>query len=195
MIGHFQQMIKAIIFDCFGVLAKETWTPYRNEHFGTSGSDFEWANAQMERVSKGEFTADEFVAAVCDRTGSDRPWLKRLLHQNPPNDELFDYIRTELKPRYKIGLLSNVGSNRLRELFSDEQITLFDEKILSFEEGIAKPDIRVYEVAHRRLALRANECVFVDDIDRYCEGARMAGMKAVQYKSITQFTKDLTELL
>lgn len=58
-------MIRGVIFDCFGVLAEEAWTPYRNKHFGTDGAEFDWANQQMHKVSIGELTADEFVQIIC----------------------------------------------------------------------------------------------------------------------------------
>jgi len=54
-----------------------------------------------------------------------------------PNTELLEFIRDELKPRYKIGFLSNVGDDLMDVLFTDEQQALFDDVVLSFSEGIA----------------------------------------------------------
>lgn len=188
-------LIRAVIFDCFGVLAGESWRPYRNKHFGTSGADFEWANKQMTDVSTGKLTPDAFIRNVCQRTGDDEIWFRDLLYRNPANEELFRYIRDELRSRYKIGLLSNVGSDRLRELFSDEQIGLFDQVVLSYQIGVAKPDKEAYLLAARRLGIEPNECVFVDDIQRYCDGAKTVGMVPIRYDDFETFRQQIDTIL
>jgi FMN phosphatase YigB (HAD superfamily) len=43
--------------------------------------------------------------------------------------------------------------------------------------------------------VRLEECVFTDDREDYCEGARAVGMQAILYKNFTQFRADLEKLL
>ena len=47
--------------------------------------------------------------------------------------------------------------------------------------GILKPDPRAYELCIEQLGLPAGACVFVDDQPRNVEGARRAGMRALQF--------------
>ncbi|MDR2239072.1 MAG: HAD-IA family hydrolase [Zoogloeaceae bacterium] len=51
--------------------------------------------------------------------------------------------------------------------------------------GILKPDPRAYTLCLERLGLPAAACVFVDDQSRNVDGARRAGMRALQF-DITQ---------
>lgn len=188
-------MIKAIIFDCFGVLAREMWTPFRDQYFGTSGKDFDWANEQMRAVSKGNMTAKEFADVISQHTGVDADGFLKLLHDNPPNTELFDYIRDYLAPKYKIGFLSNVGADRLSDLFTEEQLGLIDEFALSYDIGSAKPEPKAYMHIAQKLGVTPEDCIFVDDIKKYCVGAEKVGMKSIQYQDMDSFKEVVASLL
>jgi putative hydrolase of the HAD superfamily len=56
---------------------------------------------------------------------------------------------------------------------------LVDHMVLSCEVGAAKPDPQIYEIALDRLGVDAPEALFVDDQQRYCDGAAAVGMHAV----------------
>lgn len=56
----------------------------------------------------------------------------------------------------------------------------FDEVLLSFEVGAAKPDPAIYREALDRLGNPAPErAVFVDDQTRYCDGATAVGLRTL----------------
>jgi putative hydrolase of the HAD superfamily len=56
----------------------------------------------------------------------------------------------------------------------------FDEVLLSFEVGAAKPDPAIYREALGRLGNPAPErSVFVDDQARYCDGATAVGLRTL----------------
>jgi putative hydrolase of the HAD superfamily len=114
---------------------------------------------------------------------------------NGANEALFAYIQNELKPQYKIGLLSNVGSDILGDLFSDEQVALLDEKVLSYQIGAVKPDPLAYEATAMRLGVAIEECLFVDDLERFCTAAEEAGMKAIWHTDTQQTIKRIQEVL
>jgi putative hydrolase of the HAD superfamily len=98
------------------------------------------------------------------------------------NEELAAFVRS-LRPRYKTALLSNsfVGA-RAREHERHRLGDLTDLIVYSHEEGIAKPDRRIYERTCERLGVRPEEAVFLDDVEAYVEGARAAGMYAVHFR-------------
>jgi epoxide hydrolase-like predicted phosphatase len=108
---------------------------------------------------------------------------------------LLDYIRANLKPKYKIGMLSNAGGNWLKELFDEEDIKLFDAVVLSAEIGVSKPDPRAFQIATDRLGVKFEESIFVDDLQHYVEAARALGMKAIHYKNYQQTIDDIERLL
>jgi len=55
-----------------------------------------------------------------------------------------------------------------------------DTVLLSFEVGAMKPDAPIYEEALRRLAVDADQAVFVEDQADYCEGAEALGIRALR---------------
>jgi len=187
-------MTKAIIFDCFGVLVGEGWKPFCRKYFGETGADRQWADEQMQRVSRAEITHQDFANIIQEKTGVAPDLFLAALHANPPNTELLEYIY-ELKKTYKIGFLSNVGLNRLSELFTAKQLELFDDITLSYELHISKPHPDIYKHAANKLGVDPGACIFVDDTPLYCKGAESIGMQAIQYSEYETFTQELEKIL
>lgn len=175
-------MIKAVIFDCYGVLVRDGWLPFCEKHFGDNPESLARAHEINHQTDKGFLTYEEYVHELSELAKIDATEVKREIAKNPPNEELFALIRDELKPHYKIGLLSNVAANWLNELFGADKLRLFDEAVLSYQIGVLKPDPRAYEAIADRLGVLPNECIFIDDQPAFCEGAKAYGMEAIVYR-------------
>ena len=72
---------------------------------------------------------------------------------------------------------------------------LVDEMIISAEEGIVKPDERIYQIALDKLGVEPEETVFLDDLRVNVEAARQLGIKAVQFFNPSQAISDIRALL
>lgn len=188
-------MIKAVIFDCFGVMVKSSLEPFIENHFRDNPEKI----AEMRRLdnlaNRGILPWQEFQKAAAELSGQTPQQVWDELDDNPPNLELFAYIIDELKSNYKIGFLSNASDDWMNDLFTEAQRALFDDVVLSFRVGMAKPDKAIFELAAARLGVDVNECVFIDDIERYCEGARDAGMKSLQYCSFDVFKEAMRSVI
>lgn len=187
------RVIKAIIFDCFGVLTTETWHAFLNQLHDPS---LVVAVQQVHKAySAGLISKEENLSQIAEITG--RQFLEP--EDNPgamvKNEQLLEFIK-ELKATYKIGLLSNIGNNWVREEFlsSDEQ-TLFDEMIFSFEVGMNKPDPRIYMLACERLRVGPHEAIMVDDQQQYIAAAKAEGMEGLVYNNFSQFKTELEPIL
>ena len=112
-----------------------------------------------------------------------------------PNKVLFAYIQTKLKSKYKIGVISNSSGGWRDSLLSPEQLDLFDDIVLSGEQNIAKPHPDIYQLAAQNLKVQPSECIFIDDSEIHCEGARTAGLQAIHYENFEQFENDLESVL
>jgi HAD superfamily hydrolase (TIGR01509 family) len=87
----------------------------------------------------------------------------------------------ELRPSYKLAILSNADMS-LRERLEGEGLHhLFDDIVCSAEVGMAKPEPAIFVLAAERLALEPRDCVFVDDLDTNVDAARQVGMQAVLF--------------
>lgn len=187
-------MIQAVIFDCFGVLVTEGWLAFKTEHFGHDKNLFEESTDISGRADAGLISHEEAVRLTSDLAGVTPEEFTRAVFKNVPNKPLFNYI-IELKDDYKIGMLSNASGNWLEQLFTPDQIALFNAVKLSYELGYVKPDPRAYIAIAEALATDPKECIFVDDIESQLDGARQTGMKTVLYENFEQTRDELENLL
>jgi putative hydrolase of the HAD superfamily len=67
--------------------------------------------------------------------------------------------------------------------------------IYSHEEGVRKPDLRIYAIAAERLGVPPAEIVFLDDLPENIDAARAFGMRAVLFTRTPQAIADIEALL
>jgi putative hydrolase of the HAD superfamily len=115
--------------------------------------------------------------------------------EGEPNEVLLTYIRAKLKPKYKLGIISNATADWVSEILIKNDVRLFDEIVISHQVGIAKPEPTIYEMLLKKLNVGADEAVFIDDIETHCEGARAVGMQAILYKEFEQMKLELEKIL
>lgn len=187
-------MIKAILFDCFGVLATDAWLPFKKQYFGNDPKLYRQASDLVSQANSGLIDYETFISSVADLAGVDSATVHRAITRNVPNDELFDYIR-ELKQDYKIGFLSNIAGDRLKQIFTADQLALLDVIELSYKTGFIKPQAEAYRNIAQQLGVAVDECVFVDDQERQVAGAHQIGMPAILYQDFEQFRTSLDRLL
>jgi epoxide hydrolase-like predicted phosphatase len=188
-------MIKAIIFDCFGVLVVDSLGSFYDKYLYNQSEKIEEADLFAEKSNRGEISYEEFIIELSRISGVGAKKVDLELAKNPPNNELLHYIRKFALGNYKIAMLSNASDNWINELFTPEDTELFSEVILSYKVGIAKPDPRIFELAANRLGVEPQECVFIDDLEKYLVGARQAGMKTILYTDFASFKKELENVL
>jgi HAD superfamily hydrolase (TIGR01509 family) len=190
-------MIKAVIFDCFGVLAGEGLVPFRDRHFGHDAELLTQSKQLSRQMILGEITFDEMLqkfALTADMNYKDVvKEIETLSHTK--NEELLEFIKVTLKPFYKIGVLSNIAESRFEMIFTKEDDALFDAKALSWQIGHAKPEPRAYHIAAEMLGIQPHEAIFIDDRNVYIEGAEQVGMTTIKYESFSQFNADLDRLI
>jgi putative hydrolase of the HAD superfamily len=110
-----------------------------------------------------------------------------------PDDAMLDAVRMAHDAGVRTGLVSNSwGVHRYpRELFA----ALFDGVVISAEEGIRKPSRRMYELGAERAGVRAEDCVYVDDLDFNLTPAAELGMAVVHHTSAESTIPQLERLL
>jgi putative hydrolase of the HAD superfamily len=188
-------MIKAVIFDCFGVLVEQSLGPFYKKFFESDTKKIRQAEQDMAESNKGQITYEEFIKRLSILAQSSYAEVRDYLETNPRNEGLLAYIQSSLKPHYKIGFLSNASDDWLNELFLPKDLELFDDFVLSYQTGYAKPEAQVYEISAANLGVRLDECVFVDDRPDYVAGARGTGMHALVYSDLETFKRDLARHL
>ena len=165
--GHLTRCVEAIAEDgAFGRCTYEEWCAQLRASTGMRQTDF-----------------DAYMTAFWD------------IYMGNPNDELIAYFRG-LRPRYRTAILTNsfVGAREHEEArYGFTSMT--DVAIYSHEEGICKPDPRIFALASERLGLPPAEIVFLDDLQPNVDSARACGLKSVLFTCTSQAIADIEALL
>ena len=165
--GHLTRCYEAIAEDgAYGRCTYEEWCARFQASTGMSEADF-----------------DAYMAAFWD------------IYMGNPNEELIAYFRA-LRPRYRTAILSNsLLGVREQEEKRYGFTSMVDVAIYSHEEGIRKPDPRIYALAAERIGFPPSEIVFLDDVPENIDGARACGFQAVLFTSTPQSIADIEALL
>lgn len=187
-------MIKAIIFDLFGVIRPDNLTMTYRHFGGDPVEDALFIHDTIEATNRGIGPRARIVFAEHFNIAPEQ-WMDVFEGSVDNDQQVLDYIR-QLRDHYKVALLSNISRGRLPELFKPGELeTYFDITIGSGDIGYAKPEARAYETAAEMLYVRLDECVMVDDRQEYVDGARAAGMQAVLYTSLPQVKGTLQQII
>lgn len=189
-------MIKAIIFDCFGVLIEDALGAMRDKIKDSEPEKYKEFVEILHAGHQGLMIPTEDNEQLAGLLGLSLAEYRRQIEEDEvKNMALLDYI-LQLRERYKTAILSNVSKGSLKMKFTDAELAkYFDAVVASGEVGYAKPEAQIYEIAADRLGVLLNECVFTDDNEDFCEAARGLGMQAIPYNSFEQFRRELELLL
>jgi len=188
-------MIKAVIFDFFGVLSTEGFRLFCDTYFPDNKDKRRQALELVTQHDAGSVTKDQYANGLAKLAGVSLEVVYEHMSANKPNKLLLDYIRKELKPKYKVSVLSNAGDNYISQVLNPADLDMFDDIILSYQYGMVKPQVEIFELAAERLGVLTTECLFIDDSQSHCDGARRAGMKTIFYKDLFDFKKQIGKIL
>ena len=65
---------------------------------------------------------------------------------------------------------------------------------VSCQEGVRKPDEKIYKIVSDRLKMQPSDLVFIDDSAANVEAARLLGWKGIVFRDADQLKKDLAIL-
>ncbi len=190
------QKIEAIIFDCFGVVITDALSLLHRELAERDEAAASELRDVIRAANRGIISSDESrqrVAELLDITKTE--YRQRMDSSERTDWKLLDYIG-KLRVDYKTAMLSNITQSGLQRRFPDDKLLdYFDEVVISSEIGYVKPEPEAYLITAERLGVAPESCVFLDDREGYCDGARDVGMQAIRYDSFDQATTELERLL
>ncbi len=197
--------INAVIWDFGGVIIRTEDPASREQLIADLGvtrdylSELTFSGEAGTRAQLGEITQAELwqhVRSELNLAPSEYPDLmKRFFGGDVVDFELVDYIRS-LRSRYTTALLSNAW-NDLRDIITNRWnfADAFDVMVISGEEGVMKPDPRIYQIALERSGVQPPETVFIDDFIENIEAARKIGMHGIHFQNPGQALVDLEKKL
>ncbi len=198
-------VIRAVLFDYGGVVGRldRQEMARLEDKYGLPAGGFwhalfeipEWHEVEVGRSSEREWLRGA-LDRLYELAGRPIPGIRQeWYHIWKGIDEDVISLARKLRPRYKVGMISNATKN-LEKVLDDHHgiIDLFDVVINSARVGVAKPDVRIYHLAAERLGVPVSACVFTDDLVHNIEGARAAGMQAFHFRGAADMERQLRAL-
>jgi len=195
--------IRAVIFDFGGVVCSFDYGIFCRRLAARTGVSPERIEAcafhcdLQTQLESGQVSGPEYHRRLMAQLGVDVPYHEFCPMYGDIFTELPETIALvrALRTRYPLLLLSDTN-----EIHFDyvrrriEALALFDHLVLSYEIGTMKPARRIFDEAARRAAVPACSCLFIDDRAINIEGARRAGMAAIQFHAVDQCATELRRL-
>ena len=106
-----------------------------------------------------------------------------------------DFVRECKEKGYGIYLLSNASVAQPVYWLRIPGHQYFDGTVVSALEKIMKPDVRIYHILLDRYGLKAEECLFIDDVARNINGAEKAGIRGYLFDgNVDKLRKYMSDL-
>jgi 2-haloacid dehalogenase len=101
-----------------------------------------------------------------------------------------------LRELHAAGIRLYALTNWSKELFPVARkrfdfLDLFEDIIVSGQEGVGKPDPEIFEILHDRIGHSLAGCIFIDDSLPNIQAAREAGMDAILFTDTGHLREDL----
>ncbi|MCQ3035172.1 MAG: HAD family phosphatase [Bacilli bacterium] len=187
-------MIKNVIFDCGGVLTNCVPFEYvkalgLSKEMEEELSNVIYNSKIWEKSDYGMYkTQEDMIEAFVEENPSYEALIRKFFS---PGWMMFYYpfqigqnFLIKLREEgYKIYILSNYAAEGFA--YCENTYDCFkyiDGKVVSADVGVIKPDPRIYKILLEKYNLNPEECIFLDDRERNCEGARKVGIKSIVYK-------------
>ena len=187
--------IKALVFDNFGVLMDVVYGSLRHVLPVEARARL---LSILDEADNGRISADDELKQIVELLneynldGAEQ--VAKAIQFSEKNDELLNFI-LEKRGQYKTAMLSNVSAVIWNYYTPEQMDKYFDRVVLSYQEAIAKPDPRIYQLVCERLGAEPSECVFADDNEVNVDAANKIGMHGIVFTNNSDYFAKLEEVL
>jgi epoxide hydrolase-like predicted phosphatase len=184
-------MIKAVIFDFFGVICSDDYWQFV-KHDGLDDSSF---RTYSKEVNLGQIPWQVFVSKIAGVTGKSVGEVNEMYETERIDPRMTGMI-LEIHRNYKTGLLTNAHHEFIDTLLAENNLAeIFDAVIVSSRLGIVKPNPQIFEYALEKLNVSAADTVYIDDLTRHIDSASELGMKTILFENFEQCKEELDIIL
>lgn len=185
--------MKVVLFDFFGVLSTPAYMEVIKKFIPIVQQE-EWIK-KLDTLDSGDMSEEQLVAEISAYSQASLSEILFLANSAPKlNQKLIDFIKSDLKDKFKVGLLTNIPRSLLERIINSA-LDLFDFKFISSELKLIKPDRRIFELAISKVGCDADEIIFIDDGIKNIEAARELGINVILYENFNQFLKEIKQYI
>lgn len=206
--------IEAVIFDIGGVLEinkdvlKSSKTLHKNagvhidiaKKFKISLDQyFDLIDSIYVKSVEGRTSKKEVLEVLSKNFGQTKKKIEKTYYKLykkyfKENKQLFKQAFRLKKRGYKIAILSDQWHLSKDALMPQKYMKKFDEVVISCDDKMRKPNIKIYKLILKRLGLKAKETVFIDNQKWNIKPAKKLGMNTILFKDDKQVFKQLEKI-
>jgi epoxide hydrolase-like predicted phosphatase len=194
-------MIKVVLFDFGGVLAESGRSGFIAESIAeVYGVPVDQLDIRRDHYLLRRGRGDE--TALFDRLNKQfgkkvtkQMYLDKAHGMFKTSQEVYDLAERLRRHGIRTGILSNIFAMDAEVLREQGQYDGFDPVILSCDEGYAKPELKFYDIAIKKLGVAPEEILFVDDQQKCIGPAERLGMATVTALDPGQIVRDVTKIV
>lgn len=162
------------IADELSVLTDEFRKVYYQYNHLTNVNNMRWEDAAMEAVR------------VFDKSKDTERRVREIVRAHNArkiiNTDLLALFSELRQSGYKVAILSNNTTDLRKRLDEKNILPLVDEVVISAEIGHQKPQKEAFEIVFKKLGVRPEEVIFVDDSPKSLEKAADIGYEPILFK-------------
>lgn len=195
--------IRAVLFDHGGVLSlngqKGSIEAIITQLYG---KEIGWDRIEdlHDDLRKGLISTESFFQALAERHKSSQVFSEKdwrgiaggILERSAPVYDLVEALKTH---NIKTAILSNIYEMTADTLRKAGDYDGFDPVILSYQVKLAKPDIRIFQLAIESLGVEPSEIIYVDDQEKNIPPAQSLGMSAILVSGANQIVSDIKYII
>lgn len=182
-------MIKNIVFDLGNVLISFHPKKFIRENVEAEYQDkfFEiiFGGQEWKDLDRGTLEYSEAIKIFIKKLPECEKAIKKLFDEN-----IYDCLKAidkniallpKLKENYNLYIISNFHLKAFENIYEKwDFFKSFDGKIISAYHKLMKPEPEIYQLLLDTYSLKANECLFIDDVAENIVGAKNIGMNGIQ---------------
>ncbi|HEY8252956.1 MAG TPA: HAD family phosphatase [Burkholderiales bacterium] len=192
------------MFDLGGVVVR--WDPdaiiagvFKDEDKRARVREGVFAHPDWLELDRGTLGRDDAITRAAQRTGVPVPDIRRLLHAVPPSlvvfPETVDLLHRLKRKGYPLYCLSNMHFASIEYLEKTHTFwDVFDGAVISCRLQLCKPEAGIYEHLLRTHGLKAQDTLFIDDVQKNLDAAAQLGIRTLRFENAAQCERELRAL-
>lgn len=182
-----------LVFDFFGVISTEVSPPWLMKYFNPHEAKHLKEGLIVE-ADKGTISQDALFAELGRRAGMSGPQAEAEWHALAKINETTVQHLKSLGHKHSLALLSNAPAPFLRHILHQHNLEpLFEQILISAEEGLAKPDPAIYQLLLSRLGVAPQDALFIDDNPANIAAAASIGLKGIIFTPETDLLAEISK--
>ena len=179
-----------IFFDCFGLFAEDPFTAYFKRHFNDQSLSLK--EHFCNGCDLGDITFYQLLTNMKNELGVDpEQVLKEVIEIGRLRTSMVE-LALQCKEKHTVVLLSNCMEEMMKVLFEDTCFdSCFDKQYRSYEIGLIKPDLKIFELAAKEMQIQQGHAFFFDDNPKNLPNANKAGIEGILFTSVEECEKAL----